>query len=74
MSRRFQFSLKWLFVAMMAVAAFFGGWFYGNKDAAKARRALETERDNHAKTMDAFQAALLGLERANSEPRRLERQ
>lgn len=25
MSRRFQFSLKWLFVAMLAVACFFGG-------------------------------------------------
>jgi hypothetical protein len=25
MSRRFQFSLKWLFVAMLVVAAFFGG-------------------------------------------------
>jgi hypothetical protein len=25
MSRRFQFSLRWLFVAMLAVACFFGG-------------------------------------------------
>ena len=25
MSRRFQFSLKWLFVAILVVAAFFGG-------------------------------------------------
>jgi hypothetical protein len=25
MPRRFQFSLKWLFVAMLVVAAFFGG-------------------------------------------------
>ena len=25
MSRRFQFSLKWLFVAMLTVACFFGG-------------------------------------------------
>lgn len=25
MSRRFQFSLKWLFVAMLVVGAFFGG-------------------------------------------------
>ena len=25
MSRRFQFSLQWLFVAMLAVACFFGG-------------------------------------------------
>jgi hypothetical protein len=25
MSRRFQFSLRWLFVAMLVVAAFFGG-------------------------------------------------
>jgi hypothetical protein len=34
MSRRFQFSLKWLFVAMLAVACWFGGmrlersWFH----------------------------------------------
>jgi hypothetical protein len=38
MSRRFQFSLKWLFVAMLVVAAFFGGM-------AVERRLEEMRRD-----------------------------
>jgi hypothetical protein len=31
MSRRFQFSLKWLFVAMLVVAAFFAGLHLGHR-------------------------------------------
>ena len=52
MSRRFQFSLKWLFVAMLAVACFFGGIRFERErrrhlaetwHAAIAKRAHEIE-------------------------------
>jgi hypothetical protein len=41
MSRRFQFSLKWLFVVMLVVAAFFGGVEFGRLEG---QRYFELER------------------------------
>jgi hypothetical protein len=40
MSRRFQFSLRWLFVAMMAVACFFGGIRFERERRRRENEAL----------------------------------
>jgi hypothetical protein len=40
MSRQFQFSLKWLFVLMLVVAAFIGGIHF---ERERRRRAEEAE-------------------------------
>ena len=47
MSRRFQFSLKWLFVAMLAVACFFGGIHF-----ERERQRRQDEADVLAAKMD----------------------
>ena len=52
MTRRYQFSLKWLFVAILVVAAFFGGMVVQresdsrklNEQSAKIRDLKEKER------------------------------
>jgi len=45
MSRRFQFSLKWLFVAMLVVAAFFGGMSLQRRLEERKRSALIVDLD-----------------------------
>lgn len=45
MSRRFQFSLRWLFLAMLVVAAFFGG-------AAWQRRQMQLKLRRNERQME----------------------
>ena len=47
MSRRFQFSLKWLFVAMLAICCFLGGMaVQKHLDTPRPTRILAIEKDD----------------------------
>ena len=72
MFSRLQFILRALLVAMLVVAAFFGGWFYGNKAALEARQALKSERESHDRTRNALSMEILEHEKARSELRKFE--
>ena len=72
MPRRFQFTLKWLFVAMLVVAAFFGGVFVSRRHETELRDALRAEKEGHAKTASMLRGVVGDLEEARGRIKELE--
>jgi hypothetical protein len=74
MSRQFQFSLKWLFVAMLVVAAFFGGLGIGLRRAKRMEQVYRDEAERNRALAEEHlrqaEAALLNVrhQAASREP------
>jgi hypothetical protein len=52
MSRRFQFSLRALLVAMLVVGAFFGGMALQSQLASREMKAIRLNLENHRREIN----------------------
>jgi hypothetical protein len=72
MSRRFQFSLKWLFAGTLVVSAFLAT-FYSLREAQELREMHRSEKANRAKAESKLRETLRELFAAEDRIKELER-